>query len=114
MPAPPDESEPAMVSATGIVIAQLAAVLGFAAWAYPVLTRQAIASKFACHSLANLALLVQIAAPGDDRNGSLFRSVQVQARPILCGGQRARRGRDRLGDLFHRRRLRPPGQVLCR
>src|SRR6202035_2346285 len=47
MPAPPDESEPAMVSATGV------------AMIYPerfVLAKPLIASKFACHDAANLVL----------------------------------------------------------
>src|SRR5882757_6197237 len=38
----------------------------------------------------------------------------MQARPVLCRRQCARGSRDRLGDLFHRRRLRSPGQVLRR
>src|SRR5882757_7631653 len=51
---------------------------------------------------------------GDDSDGSLLRPVQMQARPVLRRRQCPRRGRDRLRDLLHRRRLRPPGQVLRR
>ena len=46
MPAPPDESEPAMVSAIGIVIVGLATCSGSRA-DDPVLARRAIGSKLA-------------------------------------------------------------------
>src|SRR5947207_13707160 len=46
MPAPPDESEPAMVSAIGIVIARLAGIEVVASGPCPVVARRVIASKF--------------------------------------------------------------------
>src|SRR5258708_11848703 len=108
IPAPPDESEPAMVSATGVVIGPLAGIQAFASGACSVLARGVIASKFLN------AILKPMRAPGDDSDGSLLRPVQMQTRPVLCRRQRARRGRDRLRDLFHRGRLRPAGEVLRR
>src|SRR6202163_4451256 len=115
MPAPPEESEPAMVSAIGIVI-MLPAEIMLPHWGpQAVLDRRTVAGKFACHRPPDLAYWGLDATPfGDDSDGSLFRAVQMQARPVLCGRQRAGRGRDRLGDLLHRRRLRPAGEVLRR
>src|SRR6266851_1939096 len=46
MPAPPEESEPAMVSATGIVIMPLAAIQVIRSRSCSVLARRVIASKF--------------------------------------------------------------------
>src|SRR5713226_8194332 len=46
MPAPPDESEPAMVSAIGVVIALLAGIEIVASGPCPVVARRVIASKF--------------------------------------------------------------------
>jgi DNA-binding Lrp family transcriptional regulator len=46
MPAPPDESEPAMVSAIGVVIVGLAGIQGVASGSCSVLARRVIASKF--------------------------------------------------------------------
>src|SRR6266567_5996207 len=46
MPAPPDESEPAMVSAMGIVIVLLAGIQTGASGSCSVLARRVIASKF--------------------------------------------------------------------
>src|SRR5437016_12900752 len=46
MPAPPDESEPAMVSAIGIVIARLAGIEVVVSGPCPVVARRVIASKF--------------------------------------------------------------------
>src|SRR5665213_4374073 len=114
MPAPPDESEPAMVSATDIVIAWLASIQAVRSGAYPVLARHVMASKLACHDARFFALLGPCDALGDDSDGSLFRPVQMQAWPVLCRRQRPRRGRDRLGDLFHRGRLRSAGEILRR
>ena len=37
---------------------------------------------------------------GDDRDGSLLRPDQMQARPVLHGRQRARGGRDCIRDLL--------------
>src|SRR6476660_4004426 len=108
MPAPPDESEPAMVSAIGVVIARLAGIEGVASKPCPVLARRVIASKFL------RAILHQAQCPGDDSDGSLLRPDQMQARPVLYRRQRACRGRDRLRDLFHRGPLRPAGKILCR
>ena len=50
MPAPPEESEPAMVSAIGIVIAPLAGISAFLPGPCFVLARRAIGGKFACHN----------------------------------------------------------------
>jgi hypothetical protein len=57
MPAPPDESEPAMVSAMGIVIARLAGISAIRSGSCFVLARPAIGSKFACHGARFFALL---------------------------------------------------------
>src|ERR1019366_9613372 len=114
IPAPPDESEPAMVSAMGIVIVLLAGISAIQGGSWVVLARSDIASKLACHRPSNLAYWAGCDAFGDDSDGSLLRPVQMQTWPVLCGRQRARRGRDRLRDLFHRRRLRPVGKVLRR
>src|SRR5258707_10109677 len=46
MTAPPDESEPAMVSAIGVVIARLAGIQIVASRPCPVVARHVIASKF--------------------------------------------------------------------
>src|SRR6266699_4512146 len=46
MPAPPDESEPAMVSAMGTVIVLLAGIQTGASGSCSVLARRVIASKF--------------------------------------------------------------------
>src|SRR5450631_1625400 len=46
MPAPADESEPAMVSAMGMVIARLAPIRSVGSGPCPVLARRVIASKF--------------------------------------------------------------------
>src|ERR1700720_3191331 len=102
MPAPPEESEPAMVSAMGIVIAGPAEIQAVASCACFVLARRVVASKF------RDAILTPGSMPffGDDSDGSLLHSDQMQARPILRRRQRARRGRDRLRDLLHRRALR--------
>src|ERR1700722_6531935 len=107
MPAPPDESEPAMVSAIGIVIAHPASAAAVQAGSCAVLARPVIASKF-------LGAILRLTSSGDDNDGSLLRPDQVQARPVLHRCERACGSRDCLGDLFHRRRLRPAGQVLCR
>src|SRR5580700_8624411 len=107
MPAPPEESEPAMVSAIGIVIAGLAGISAFVPRPCFVLARRVVASKFR-DAILNLA-----PSPfGDDSDGSLLRPVQMQARPVLRRRQRARLGRNRLRDLFHRGRLRSAGQIL--
>ena len=53
MPAPPEESEPAMVSATGTVIARLAQMV--CSGPYSVLARSVIPSKLACHKPSFLA-----------------------------------------------------------
>src|SRR5580698_10321226 len=109
MPAPPEESEPAMVSATAIVTALLAYIAGFYR-PYPVLTRRLMGSKLTCHTACNFALVTRSATPsGDDSDGPIFRPVQMQARPVLYGGQRAGRGRDRVRDLLDRGRLRSAG-----
>src|SRR5689334_15376864 len=111
MPAPPEESEPAIVSATGVVTAALARL---GRWgSSPFLTRALRGSKPACLAAANLAIGRQH-PPGDDRDGSLLRPDQMQAWPVLCRGQRACGGRDCLRDLLDRGPLRPAGQVLCR
>src|SRR5262245_56534564 len=110
MPAPPEESEPAMVSAIGVVIASLALLVETVPSA--VLTRQPIASKLACNAGADLAYWP--GPPGDLGDGALFRPDQMQARPVLYGGQCAGRSRDRIRNLFHRRRLRSAGEVLRR
>jgi hypothetical protein len=58
MPAPPDESEPAMVSAIGVVIILLAGVSAIRKKGrYPLVARPAIGSKFACHGARFFALL---------------------------------------------------------
>ena len=57
MPAPPDESEPAMVSAIGIVIVLPAGISAIGSWSCFVLARGFITSKFACHRPSNLAVL---------------------------------------------------------
>src|SRR5260370_31605159 len=46
MPAPPDESEPAVVSVIGVVIARLAGIQIVASRPCPVVARHVIASKF--------------------------------------------------------------------
>src|SRR6266478_9281088 len=107
MPAPADESEPAMVSAIGIVIARLAGIEVVASGPCPVVARRVIASKF-LRAILNPARCLF----GDDSDGSLLRPDQMQARPVLYRRQRTGRGGDRLRDLFHRRPLRPPGKIL--
>src|SRR5882757_4042312 len=98
MPAPPDESEPATVSAMGMVIVLPAGISADASGSYALLARHVIASKFS-------SAILHPAPLGDDSDGSLFRPVQMQAWPVLRRRQRARRGRDCLGDVFYRGRL---------
>src|SRR5262245_51475869 len=66
--------------------------------------------------LVNAAGFCWIAATGSgepgDPHDSLFRPDQVPARQILRSRQPLGGCRDRLGNLFDRRRLRPAGQVL--
>src|SRR3979490_808004 len=97
MPAPPEESEPAMVSAMGIVIVLRGSAAGH--W-----------QQVDLHAILNPARRLF----GDSSDGSLLRPVQMQAWPVLRRRQRACGGRDRLGDLLHCRRLRSAGEILRR
>src|SRR5579872_3006474 len=139
MPAPPEESEPAMVSAIGVVMVWRG---GFS-FIRPVPVRltspacgvrkrereptsaaasDSTSSRFSAMagyrqarllSAPNLAYLNR-SALGDDSDGSLFHPDQMQARPVLCGGERACGSRNRLRDLFDRGPLRSSGQILRR
>src|SRR5438046_7615814 len=62
MPAPPEESEPAMVSAIGVVIARLAGIEIVASGPCPVLARRVIASKFLRAILHQARSLVETTA----------------------------------------------------
>src|SRR3954454_23085427 len=100
MPAPPEQSEPAMVSATGIVVALPAGVSSCRVMAMCCPS----AARY-CQQVVEGYIEPQRDAPGDDSDGAFLCPVQMQARPVLCRRQRARRGRNCLRDLFDRGRL---------
>src|ERR1700678_4408079 len=100
MPAPPEESEPAMVSATRTAISTPNNV--------KTLTRPVVASKV-CD-----VILSRDKPFGDDSDGPVFHPDQMQAWPILCRRQCAGGGRDCLRDLLDRGPFRSSGQILCR
>src|ERR1700722_4231074 len=100
MPAPPDESEPAMVSATGTAIST------------PKRHKDANAAC-CCQQGLRRYIEVQDSPFGDDSDGALFHPDQMQARPILCRRQCTGGGRDCLRDLLDRGPLRSARQILC-
>src|ERR1700733_10088415 len=101
MPAPPDESEPAMVSATGTAIST------------PKRHKDANAAC-CCQQGLRRYIEVQDSPFGDDSDGALFHPDQMQAWPVLCRRQCAGGGRDCLRDLLDRGPLRSSRQILCR
>src|SRR5579883_3673529 len=107
MPAPPLESEPAMVSATGVVMMSdsAAAQLQQAGLPGRLKSGPLRTTRKGPSRVGERAIMGPTLPQGDARDGSLLRPDQVQARPVLHGGQRACRGRDRLRDLFHRGQL---------
>src|SRR5690348_15207808 len=107
MPAPPEESEPAIVSAIGIAIGSLAQEMPLLRH---VLARRVVASKL-CEAIVKPAKAI---CPWRGSDGSLFRSDQMQARPVLRRCQCACGSRDRLRDLLDRRPLRSARKILCR
>src|SRR5687768_6330153 len=109
MPAPPEESEPAMVSAMGIVMVRLAEIQHGAldcpsptrARRQVELPKAQVKAQVKAHVIGsfqprvfftravstspeNAILPPTRRPPGDDRDGSLFRPVQMQTRPVLC------------------------------